>query len=244
MLAGALARAHDRLPLSHQRAIWYRRLFLPRHDARACGTPPTFLAFFGGGVLSLPRRPGTPPLADAGTRRTARHRRRRVASGVAVGAHRPLHRSRAWPAPDRPRVSSRSFSACSPGSRPSCSGCIPSRGTRLSHLDRALLFGHDPWAVLQPVLGHPLVTRAIDFAYVPVLLVVLISLVVWQGWTADRRLREQFLLTFVLAWIALGTVLATMLSSAGPCYYGWSSAHRIPTPRCSITSRACIGSPR
>jgi hypothetical protein len=91
---------------------------------------------------------------------------------------------------------------------------------RLSHLDRALLMGHDPWAVLQPVLGHPLVTRAIDFAYVPILLCVLISFVVWQGWTADRRLRGQFLLTFVLAWIALGTVLATILSSAGPCYYG------------------------
>jgi PAP2 superfamily protein len=92
---------------------------------------------------------------------------------------------------------------------------------RLSHLDRALFFGHDPWAVLQPILGHPLITRAIDFAYVPVLLVVLISSVVWQGWTADQRLREQFLLTFVLAWITLGTVLATVLSSAGPCYYGY-----------------------
>jgi hypothetical protein len=91
---------------------------------------------------------------------------------------------------------------------------------QLSRLDRALLLGHDPWAVLQPVLGHPLVTRAVDFTYVPVLLCLLISLVVWQGWTADRRLREQFFLTLMLAWITLGTVLATALSSAGPCYYG------------------------
>ena len=125
---------------------------------------------------------------------------------------------------------------------------------RLSRLDRALLFGHDPWAVLQPILGHPLITRAIDFAYVPILLVVLISLVVWQGWTADRRLRQQFLLTFVLAWIALGTVLATILSSAGPCYYGLvvagpdpyrplldylASVHRV-TPLTAVTSQRVL----
>ena len=91
------------------------------------------------------------------------------------------------------------------------------------------------------MLGHPPITRAIDFAYVPVLLVVLISLVVWQGWTSDRQLRQQFLLTFVLAWIALGTVLATILSSAGPCYYGMVVGAPIPTGHCSITSRACTG---
>lgn len=91
---------------------------------------------------------------------------------------------------------------------------------RLSELDRGIHFGRYPWMWLQPVMGHPLITRIVDFAYVPVLLCMLIGVVVWQGWTADRQLRQRFLLTFVLAWILLGTVSATILSSAGPCYYG------------------------
>ena len=91
---------------------------------------------------------------------------------------------------------------------------------RLSTLDRELHLGQQPWAWLQPVLGHPVITRILDFAYVPLLLFVLVAVVAWQAWTCDRQLRQQFLLTFVLAWIVLGTVCATLFSSAGPCYYG------------------------
>ena len=91
---------------------------------------------------------------------------------------------------------------------------------RLSTLDAGLHFGRLPWTIVQPVLGVPPVTRALDVLYVPVLLAVLIGITVWQGWTADARLRRRFLLTFVLAWIVLGTGLAIALSSAGPCYFG------------------------
>jgi hypothetical protein len=90
----------------------------------------------------------------------------------------------------------------------------------LSALDARLHFGHYPWALLQPVLGYPAVTRLLDLAYVPVMLALLVGMTVWLGWTTDSALRRRFLLTFVLAWILLGTGLAIALSSAGPCYFG------------------------
>jgi hypothetical protein len=105
---------------------------------------------------------------------------------------------------------------------------------RLSALDAGLHLGHLPWTILQPALGTPAVTRLLDLLYVPVLLSVLIGMTVWQGWTTDGALRRRFLLTFVLAWILLGTGLAMALSSAGPCYYGRVTG--LPDPYAGLMS--------
>ena len=44
---------------------------------------------------------------------------------------------------------------------------------------------------------------------------------VWQAFSQrDNRLRLQFFLTLMLGWIVLGNVVATLLASAGPVYYG------------------------
>ncbi len=86
--------------------------------------------------------------------------------------------------------------------------------------DRILHGGLDPWQLLQPLLGHPLISASINLTYNSWLAVLYIVLL-WQTFsTRDTRLRMQFLLTFVLAWIVLGTVAATALSSAGPVYFG------------------------
>jgi hypothetical protein len=45
-------------------------------------------------------------------------------------------------------------------------------------------------------------------------------LVLQAGAMMNRKLRMQFLLTMALAWAMIGNVAATMMSSAGPCYYG------------------------
>jgi hypothetical protein len=84
--------------------------------------------------------------------------------------------------------------------------------------DAALHGGAQPWEILQPLLGRPSITRLLDAVYLMWHL-VLVGVVVWQAWNPDRTARLQFLLAFVLAWILLGTGLATLLSSAGPCYY-------------------------
>lgn len=92
-------------------------------------------------------------------------------------------------------------------------------------LDLALHGGVAPWAWLQPLLGHPLVTSALNVTYHLWYFIVMGALYVMAliGGEAQSRmaqLRMQFLLSFVLSWIVLGNVLAIFGSSAGPCYYG------------------------
>jgi hypothetical protein len=96
----------------------------------------------------------------------------------------------------------------------------------LMRLDQALHFGHHPWELLSPVLAYPSLLHAIDYLYLgwfPVLLVFCL----WMGWTRRRRLRLHFVISTLLVWGLLGSVLGTLFSSAGPCYYSSivSAAH-------------------
>ncbi len=86
--------------------------------------------------------------------------------------------------------------------------------------DRLLHGGLDPWQLLQPLIGDPHLTWAINMVYQSWLL-VLFGIVFWQAFSLrDRLLRMQFLLSFLLVWCVIGTLAATLLSSAGPVYYG------------------------
>jgi hypothetical protein len=84
--------------------------------------------------------------------------------------------------------------------------------------DYVLHFHHNPWQLLQPILGHPLITAFLGKAY-GAWFFVLVGIIIWQGNTAERFYRMQFFLTFMLAWLILGTWGAYYFSSAGPCYY-------------------------
>jgi hypothetical protein len=86
-------------------------------------------------------------------------------------------------------------------------------------MDRMIHFGHHPWGLLQPILGRPEITDAIDriyYVWFPVNYLCLLAF----AWCEDRVLRIRFYLTFWLVWIVLGTVVAYALSSAGPCFFG------------------------
>ncbi len=86
--------------------------------------------------------------------------------------------------------------------------------------DRAMHGGYYPWELLQPVLGYPLVTSVVNFFY-QLWFFVLYAVLVWQAFSLrNPRLRMQFFLTFSVSFILLGTLAATLLSSAGPCYFG------------------------
>ena len=89
----------------------------------------------------------------------------------------------------------------------------------LAEWDRALHFGSDPWTLLQPVVGYPGVTAAIQVAYVSGWFGLLFVATITMAWHPDRRLRARFFLAAVLSWIVVGTLLAALLSSAGPCYF-------------------------
>ena len=86
--------------------------------------------------------------------------------------------------------------------------------------DRWLHGGRHAWEVLQPVFGTPLVTSAVNFAYNAWFFVLFFTFI-WQAASArNSRLRMQFLLSFLLTWMILGTVLALAFASGGPVYYG------------------------
>ncbi len=85
--------------------------------------------------------------------------------------------------------------------------------------DRWLHGGVQPWELLQPLLGWPQATTAINAVY-HAWFFVLFAVLFWQAFsTADRRLRAQFFMSFFLSWIVIGTLAATLLASAGPVYY-------------------------
>jgi len=87
-------------------------------------------------------------------------------------------------------------------------------------IDQMLHGGYHPWELLQPILGYPLVASAISNAYALPWYVLILFLQFWHTFTLDQR-RMRFLVTYVLCWALLGNVLATLLSSAGPAYYGY-----------------------
>jgi hypothetical protein len=90
---------------------------------------------------------------------------------------------------------------------------------RLMHLDAWLHGGQQPWELLQPVLGHPAVTRFLDAFYVYGWFAMLWIGLAWQTVHGREPIRSQFLLAFLLAWVVLGTVSAIVFSSAGPVYF-------------------------
>jgi hypothetical protein len=86
-------------------------------------------------------------------------------------------------------------------------------------LDRWIHGGRHPWELLQPLLGQPGITRFIDGFYVYGWFLMLWVGVAWQTVHGKEAVRSQFLLTFLLMWVALGTVGAIAFSSAGPVYF-------------------------
>jgi hypothetical protein len=86
--------------------------------------------------------------------------------------------------------------------------------------DRTLFFGHDAWQVLQPVIGYPIVTFAISNCYQGWILLIYAGCLYIGFYPVDRKMRRAFFMTFFLCWSVLGSVLATALSSVGPCFVG------------------------
>ena len=101
---------------------------------------------------------------------------------------------------------------------------LPLAGYRFDHAlavaDRILFLGHDPWRVTHALLGSPEVTLFIDHAYhgwfAPMAVGVLLC--AWLP-ASTYRLRTQYLLSYIAVWIGIGSVLAFLLPSAGPCFY-------------------------
>jgi hypothetical protein len=93
----------------------------------------------------------------------------------------------------------------------------------LSRLDHLIHFNNNPWTLLQSWIGHPSLTRLIDFCYIAWGTIFLYTLL-WMAYSRRKSLRLRFLLSLVLCWIIIGNILASLLASVGPCYYGQVTA--------------------
>lgn len=88
----------------------------------------------------------------------------------------------------------------------------------LMRLDRLLHGGTDPWRLLDPLLRRHRIVRFWDYGYT-LFIPAQTAVVLWQVWSRNHVARQRFLVSYVLTWILLGTVMAIALSSAGPCFY-------------------------
>ena len=87
--------------------------------------------------------------------------------------------------------------------------------------DRWLHFGRHPWEWLQPVFGYPIVTSVLSFAY-KFWAGVFYLVFYWMAFSLrDPVLRMRYLLTYLLTWSLVGSLGAVLLSSAGPCFFGF-----------------------
>lgn len=84
-----------------------------------------------------------------------------------------------------------------------------------SDVDR-LIFGTDPWRLTHAIIGRA-GTRVLDLVYglwFPAWLFTLI----YFGCFASEARQRRFVIAFIAVWMVEGFVLATIFSSAGPCY--------------------------
>jgi len=86
--------------------------------------------------------------------------------------------------------------------------------------DKLLFLGTDPWRVTHAFLGSPTATWLVDRAYHAWFLPMSIGVLLCAWLPASTfRLRNQYLLSYIAIWIGIGSILAFLLPSAGPCYY-------------------------
>lgn len=89
-----------------------------------------------------------------------------------------------------------------------------------AQLDRTLHFGIDPWRILQPIMGYPIITFVTNLAY-DFWFFALFGSWVWLAFQRKpSELRSRFFISYMLIWWIGGGLLALAFSSAGPCYFG------------------------
>ena len=88
-----------------------------------------------------------------------------------------------------------------------------------ARMDRVVHGGHDPYALLMALTGHPLITTAINAAYHFWLFLVYFVIFLACFARQHRQAGDTLLLAMALTFIIGGNVLATVFSSAGPVYY-------------------------
>ena len=85
--------------------------------------------------------------------------------------------------------------------------------------DKVIHFGHRPWELLQPILGYAPITWALNVNYNLWFFTMNLFWVHYAFIAAPGKERTRFFLAFMLITAVLGTLFATLYSSAGPAYF-------------------------
>jgi hypothetical protein len=89
----------------------------------------------------------------------------------------------------------------------------------LSNVGPLLFFGYHGWQITHAVFGTAAGTAFLQAMYTIWFVLVWISLIYCIARADDARFRMQFMLSFLLCWIIVGSAMAYWLASAGPCFY-------------------------
>ena len=92
------------------------------------------------------------------------------------------------------------------------------------------IHGDHAWKLIQPYIGYPIVTFLIAMCYHIWILLLYTGVPLVSGWIENKNLRQRFLLSYTLCWIIIGTLMATMLSSAGPCFVEYFHGYKTFKP--------------
>lgn len=85
-------------------------------------------------------------------------------------------------------------------------------------LDKTLHLNHSPWEITHVLFSTPELTLVLDFLYQIWFILIWGFLLFFILYRKNDLLRNQFILSFLTCWILIGSLLATLLSSAGPCF--------------------------
>ncbi|WP_299944476.1 phosphatase PAP2 family protein [uncultured Ruegeria sp.] len=88
-----------------------------------------------------------------------------------------------------------------------------------AQLDRFLHGGHDPWTLLQAILGSPYLTTLVNMAYHGWFVLIYMAVCLACIDRRDPNRSMTFLVAFALCWSIGGNLMAIIFSSVGPVYY-------------------------
>ena len=88
--------------------------------------------------------------------------------------------------------------------------------------DRFLFFGKDPWLYFSWFYERPILVELISVIYgFWISIFAFIWIYCFTTEVMPRKRRFQFIISMMLLYIIAGNIMATFLSSAGPCYYNY-----------------------
>lgn len=85
------------------------------------------------------------------------------------------------------------------------------------NLDKYIHFNIAPWKITHYIFNSPYATLALNFLYNIWFFIIWLTL--FAITISKHKIREQYIISFILVWVIGGNILAILLSSAGPCYF-------------------------